>query len=644
MQMTGPATWSQRANHLLWWVVPILFLLWIDRYGIECWFMRDDFAWLGLAREVHVSRSLLNALFAPEAQGTIRPWSERGFFLLFVNLFGFDSLPFRICLLVTMAANTALVAWIAHRMTGSRIAGFLAPVFWVANAALATVLSWSSAYNEALCALFLLSALVLYIRFAETGRAVFWWWQLVVFTLGFGALEVNVVYPALAAIYAVFVARMPVRRVYLSLTPLFVVSIAYFLVHRAVVPLPSRGPYAIHVDGRMFATLATYWKWALIPNNWAGRFLFRGRAFFWMTTAALAAFSVREIVKRRYLTLFFGLWFLISLAPMLPIPNHATEYYLTIPLIGLAMWGAWGVASAWRSQWPLGVAVSILAAGYLFVAVSGTLAASRWWLDRTSQVRAMVLGAAAAHEAHPDKTIVLEGITSALYEDAVSKSAFYPLGLDYVYLTPDAGVSIDPVDHAELLRKLAVESTVMGNAITHDQVVVYSVIGNHLRNITESWERSTGARYLVDGKSGVAPRRVEIGNPLFAYLLGPEWFSLESGVRWMPRRATVRLGGPGAQDKLVLEGRCVDGQIKDGPLHLSVSVDGIPLGSTEIGNPAGDFERQFLVPPSVAGRDNVQVAISVDHVLHEPGGRELGLVFGSIGFEPRVLGRAIDRQ
>jgi len=67
--MTGSATWSVRVSRLLWWAAPIVFLLWIDRYGLQCWFMRDDFAWLGLAREVHVSRSLLNALFAPEAAG-----------------------------------------------------------------------------------------------------------------------------------------------------------------------------------------------------------------------------------------------------------------------------------------------------------------------------------------------------------------------------------------------------------------------------------------------------------------------------------------------------------------------------------------------------------------------------------------------
>ncbi len=96
-------------------------------------------------------------MFEPAAQGTIRFWSERGFFLLFEKLFGLDSLPFRLWVFFTMAANLALIAWITLRITGSRIAGFLAPVLWTANTSLTLVMTWTSAYNEALCALFLLA-------------------------------------------------------------------------------------------------------------------------------------------------------------------------------------------------------------------------------------------------------------------------------------------------------------------------------------------------------------------------------------------------------------------------------------------------------------------------------------------------------
>jgi hypothetical protein len=644
MEKTGPQTWSARTSRLLWWLFPIMFLFWLYSDGLKVWFISDDFAWLGLMHEVHASRSLLNALFAPEAQGTIRPWSDRGFFLLFESLFGLDSLPFRICVFITMAANLTLVAWIVRRIAGSPAAGFTAAILWTANASLTTVMAWSSAYNEALCPLFLLTALVCFIRYVETGRRVFWWWQLVVFTLGFGVLEVNVVYPVLAAAYVVFVAEAARRRkLLLSLTPLFCISVVYFLVHDAVAPLPRDGPYGVHLDGRIFRSLALYWKWSLLPPTWSagGRFGRMGPAIFWIPTLALSAFVIREITKKRYAVLFCLSWYLIALAPMLPLPGHHSDYYLTVPTIGLAMLGgmgvsgAFGAVSTWRLLRPLcACAALILLAAYLRVMVPTARTSTRWWLDRSLRVRGLVLGVQAAQEAHPGKTIVLDGIKSELYDSSIGESAISSVGLSEAYLTPASRDTIHPTEDFGKLSHLVLDPASLRRAITHEQVVIYSDVGDHLRNVTGVWERSVSNRPSSSQTPDPVPRRVEVGNPLLAYLLGPEWYELESGIRWMPQRATVRLGGPAsAMEKLLLEGDCSEQQLKAGPLHLLVSVDGVPLAGTQIGNAESHFRRLLVVPPSLVGRDSVEVAISVDRVTHEEGGRELGLVFGTVAFE-----------
>ncbi len=207
--------WPARNGPLIWWLLPIAFLFWLYSTGLRTWFLADDFAWLGLLRVVHSVHDVLSVLFTPAAQGTIRPWSERGFFLLFESLFGLNSLPFRITVFATMTANFLLIVWITCRITGSLMAGSLAAILWTANAALVTVMAWNSSYNEAMCSLFLLSSLALFIRYAETGRRRFWWWQLVVFVLGFGALEINVVYQALAAAYVLFIAPKVRRKPHL---------------------------------------------------------------------------------------------------------------------------------------------------------------------------------------------------------------------------------------------------------------------------------------------------------------------------------------------------------------------------------------------------------------------------------------------
>ena len=90
---------------------------------------------------------LWTILFAPMAQGTIRPLSERLFFLAFYHFFGLEAIPYRIAVFLTQFANLALLSLIARRLTGSRLAGFWAPVFWTANSGLALSMSWTASWN-----------------------------------------------------------------------------------------------------------------------------------------------------------------------------------------------------------------------------------------------------------------------------------------------------------------------------------------------------------------------------------------------------------------------------------------------------------------------------------------------------------------
>ncbi len=625
---------TRRGNfrNAIWWLIPIVFLFVLYADGLQTWFAQDDFAWLHLLHDVHSFHDVIYALFAPAAQGTIRPWSERGFFMLFESLFGLDSLPFRICVFVTMAANLTLVAWITRRITGSPAAGASAAMLWTANTALVTVMSWNSSYNEALCPLFLLTSLALFIRYVETGRNRFWWWQLVVFTLGFGALEINVVYPALAAAYVMFVISAEKRRTLLrGLIPLFCISIAYFLVHRAAASLPTDGPYALHVDRGIFRTLAAYWKWSLVPQTWRdiGHSRRSERAIVWTLTLALVAFSAKQLAKHRNQALFFASWYLITLAPMLPLPNHRPDYYLTIPLIGLAMLAGWGVSEALQSRWIWQAAALIPLLAYLGCMIPVTRSATRWWRDRSHEVRGLVLGVQAAEASHPGKTIILDGITSDLYNASLADLAITSVGLEEVYLTPGARDTIQPVNDFGRLPRLVMEPGPLRKALTHEEVVVYSDVGDHLRNITGVWER----KFAVPSSPDQEPRWIEAANPLLGYLLGPEWFPVENGIRWMPARATVRLGGPrSAKDQLLLEGYCPK-QRKAGDVHLTVTVDGIPLGNGQNIDPESGFRRLFDMPPSLIGKTTVTVAIAVDQVFHEPGGRDLGLNFGTIAIQ-----------
>src|SRR5437773_2535980 len=211
-------------------MAPSLLCLLLHWRSFTAWFRGDDFAWLGTGLYVRNFDDFLRALFSPQAQGTIRPLSERAFFMAGFSLFGLDALPFRVVVFATQFANLALVAGIGTRITGLRAAGFCAAVFWVLNGSLVDPLGWTSAYNQVLCGFFLLLAFHFLLRYVETGERRYNFFQWAAFLLGFGALELSVVYSALAAAYTFLCARKYFRRT----LPLFAVSIAYALLHNAI--------------------------------------------------------------------------------------------------------------------------------------------------------------------------------------------------------------------------------------------------------------------------------------------------------------------------------------------------------------------------------------------------------------------------
>ncbi|MDQ6707762.1 MAG: hypothetical protein M3Z85_17515, partial [Acidobacteriota bacterium] len=101
----------RRAQSAAYWIFPSLFCLILYWYGLKSWFRADDFAWLGLGSEIVTPVDFWRVMFAPMAQGTIRPLSERAFFIGFHALFGLDALPFRIFVFLTQFANLVLVSW-----------------------------------------------------------------------------------------------------------------------------------------------------------------------------------------------------------------------------------------------------------------------------------------------------------------------------------------------------------------------------------------------------------------------------------------------------------------------------------------------------------------------------------------------------
>ncbi len=626
-----PAGWAPRCPSSITaaagWLVPPLLCFVIYWPGLTAWFQADDFAWLALRPSVHDWHSLIDALFIPKAQGSIRPLSERAYFLVFESLFGLNALPFRICAFLTQCASLTLLAAVTRRLTGSHWAGFWAAMLWMVNSSLVTSMCWTSAYNQLLCGFFLLGAFWFLLRYIESGRPSHYIGQCILFLLGFGALEVNIVYPALAALYTFLMARKHFR----GTLPLFIPSVIFAVVHRMAAPASTSTVYALYFDRALPTTFLIYWHWALVSANSPPGFFGRlDPLLFAVLTLLLLAFVTFRALRRDWLPAFCLAWFVIVLAPLLPLRNHRSDYYLTLPTIGLAILGAYALVGAWRRRptWKL-VGVAALTA-YTILMVRVDLRTALWWNRRSLAVQRMILGVARAHQLHPGKTIVLDGVDGTLFWAGIFHHPFRLFGVYGVYLTPGSENYIEAHDSTGGVADYVLPAGAALHAAKTDEFVVYRAGSNRLKAITSAYEEDAIAHLTPE-----VPRRIDALNPLMAYLFGPEWYPPEEGAHWMPRRATFRIGGPiFPSQRLYLKGFLTPVQLAQPPVSLRVMMDGIPLPEAPIDLGRTDFEVSYPLPNEAVGKKDLLVGLEVGRTFRNGADiRELGMNFAT--FEVR---------
>lgn len=586
------------------------------------WFQQDDFVWLNLPNQVHGWDGLLRTLFQPNAaQGSWRPLSERGFFLAFGALFGSDALPYHIWVFLTQFANLALLASITTRVTGRRAAGFWAAILWVANSKLSTAISWMSAYNLVLCAFFLLLALHFFLRYTATGARRYYVWTWVVFLAGFLAMEANALFPLLAAGYALGCER----RYFRSTLPFFAASAAYTIVHLVLAPNHAAA-YMIHIDGAIPATFWTYWQGTFEPIDL--RYLSHFSRVFSpvvmaVCTAGLLVFTIYQATRRQWLALVLLGWYLITLLPVIGLRDHIMDYYLTLPAMCMAMLAAYALACAWRERGLWRATGVVLVTGFLVQSLPAARRRANWYRSFSRAQETVVMGVARAHDLHPGKVILLDGVDDAMFSQLISQRPFLFLRIPDVYLAPGAEARIAPHPEWGGVSKYVFPIDETRRGLSRDEIVVYRAGPGPLQNITHEFA-------VPDGPSsgGSAPLRIDVADPLAAEFLGPEWYSRESGLRWMPRTASLRMGAPAAPgQKLYVTAVCPAAQLENGPLEMTLTVDGTRLAPVRFTQAGVETSFAFAPPSTSATEIHIMVAVSRT-VRVGADQRDLGLAFG----------------
>lgn len=573
-----------RVRRHAWRVLPLLLLLGFYWPGLTNWFYQDDFGWLNLRREVHSVAGLGPALFAPKAHGNLRPLGENAYFLVFSSLFGVDALPFRIWAFATGMASLLLLGSIVQRLTASRAAAVAAQILWIANPGLAAAMCWTSIYNQILSGFFFLLAFYFLLRQIETGATRYYLAQWAAFVLGMGALETNIMYPALAAVYAFLFARPYLRKI----LPMFPVSALVVWLHLHFAPPPREGVYAMHLDSRIFSTLWAYSTRALGPPPAAAALL----------SLAAAAFILWQARRRQWTGLFCVAWFLITVSPYLPLPDHQMDYYLAVPVIGVAMLGAWALASAWRARPVWRVTSLLCAAVYLATALPSAWAITRWHHARGLRVEDLVLGVAEIHQAQPGKIILLDGIDSDLFWSGIVDVPFRVMSIPHVYLAPGAEGRIQ--GSPALVTRYVLPPALALRAVVDERAVVYLEEGGVLRNVTGRYRALAPAIWKAE-----TPRFINLGDTVYEEYLGPGWNAAADGYRVLSRTGALHIGAPrGPDDHLYVT------IFRGGEYPIGLRVNGMNVTPELIRRDRGYAEFRAGLPAALIGRDAIEVQVS----------------------------------
>lgn len=603
-------------------------MLWLDWNGLRAWFHQDDFAWLALARGVDSFERLWRALFEPAAQGTVRVWSERLFFLLGWKLFGLDHRPLHLAVLATQTANLALLYWITLRLSGSRLAAAAAPLLWAASPGLAVPLGWLSAYNQILCAFFVLGAFACLLRWLDTGRRAWFAAQAALFVLGFGALEIVVVYPALAAAWCWMERRSVPRAVWWLWAP----AAAFAAAHQWLIPKPATGVYARHWDLSLVWTYFRYWKLALAAEPGMGPaplpWLPRPHAAALM--GAVMLFWLYAAEKRGVKLAVFGfVWFTAALGPVLPLRDHVSDYYLTLPAAGLAWIFASALAEA-RRRGPVLLAAAGAAAALCGAYVgSAHRAAADWRYGRGLEARHLCLALERAVELHPGRTLVLTGIDSELFWGAFYDSRL--LFRQRICLDPrEAGRIHVPAGFGSISGAVC-QPAELAEAARRGALTAYrwEPRERRLRAVTRLY-----AHRLPREWGELPPWTLQLSSPLGDRWLPKGWHQPEPGGRWMGRQAEAVLAAPGEPGRRLRVSGMRPDNLLGSPTVLLVRVEGREVGRVVLDRQRPAFDALFALPELRGAARMLRVELAVDRTDRAPGDlRDLGVFITRIGLE-----------
>ncbi|MFQ5464408.1 MAG: tetratricopeptide repeat protein [Thermodesulfobacteriota bacterium] len=303
------------------------------------------------------------------------------------RLFGLDPFIYHLDNLVLHVLNTLLVFYLVLKLSGRLSVALATSLLFGVHPVHVEAVAWVSERKGLLSAFFFLGAIILYLRYHERSRRVFYYLSLAAFLLSVLSKLVAVTLPVVLLLVDYLSCRTFTRKTLTEKVPFFVLSGVFAVdtvfMYKAMGQFGSIEPLsAVEVVLLSCRSLTAYLAGTVLPVNLSAIYPYPaeisiGSPAFFLPPVILAALAVAVVYSMKYTrTVVFGaLFFLITLSPVLKVVPFASggstmaDRYMYVPSVGLLFLAGLAFHGLYARAGALGRASRVAAAAGLGVAV-----------------------------------------------------------------------------------------------------------------------------------------------------------------------------------------------------------------------------------------------------------------------------------
>ena len=281
-------------------------------------------------------------------------------------IWGYRPLGYRLVNFIFFSGTAVLFLYLALALGFSSAAAFWAAVLLAVHPAVTEQLLVIAGRAELASSACMLASLLLFLKNMSALSFVF-------FLAAAGFKENGIITPALAALCLWYLERG--KKDYLKLLPFFAfIPVYFFLRHQALgmdALSKGLGPVMAGLFLKVPQSVLAYLKEAALPFDMHSHRMQPDLAILrWLSLPALAAAACLLIRKGGRTALFCAGWYLLNLAPKLPIlasNDLMLDHWVYLSNAGIFLWAAWRLESAgtWR-RFALPAAAAVLVCASAF--------------------------------------------------------------------------------------------------------------------------------------------------------------------------------------------------------------------------------------------------------------------------------------